>query len=149
VSALLGAENPIWLLDTNVVSELMRPQPDAGVLAWLAAQPVQQLRLSAVSVTELWLGAFLLPKGDRRSQLLAGLSLLMAQFRDAVVPLDEAAAIACAGLLADRRRQGRPMGWPDAQIAGIASCHALTLVTRNTRDFDGCGIPLLNPWAPT
>lgn len=137
------------LLDTNVLSELLRAQPDAAVLAWFAAQEQGQLFVSAVTQAEMLLGACLLPTGKRRAQLQHALEALFRDdFAGRVLPFDAAAASAYAPVVAARRRTGRPISQFDAQIAAIATTHRAALATRNTADFEGCGVDLLNPWSP-
>jgi predicted nucleic acid-binding protein len=135
------------LLDTNVLSELLRAQPDKAVLAWFDAQPNETLLVSAVTQAEMLLGVQLLPTGKRRTQLQHGVE---AMFRDdfagRVLPFDAAAATAYAPIVAARRRAGRPISQFDAQIAAIAASRRLGLASRNLADFDGCGIVLHNPW---
>lgn len=136
------------LLDTNVLSELLRAQPDPAVLAWFAAQPANSLFVSAVTQAEMLLGARLLPAGKRRQQLEQSLDAMFNEdFAARVLPFDASAASQYAMLAATRRRAGRPISQFDAQIAAIASSHRLALATRNVSDFEGCGLTLANPWA--
>ena len=138
----------MFLLDTNLVSELLRPRPEPSVLAWVAAQPPPWLYLSAVSLAELWQGVEALPEGRRRNQLALALQPLLEEvFAERLLPFDAAAALMLAQLVNERRRAGRPIAWGDAQIAAIAHERGLALVTRNVRDFEGCGLGLVNPWA--
>lgn len=135
------------LLDTNVLSELLRKQPDAAVLAWFARQPADALHVSAVTQAEMLLGARLLPAGKRRAQLEQALDAMFSEdFGARVLPFDGAAAIAYAPIVALRRAAGRPISQFDAQIAAIAASRDLCLATRNTTDFEGCGLTLVNPW---
>lgn len=135
------------LLDTNVLSELLRPAPDASVLAWFAQQHPDLLFVSAVTQAEMLLGTRLLPAGRRRDKLQTALDAMFAEdFVGRVVPFDGLAAIAYAEIVATRRAAGRPVSQFDAQIAATALCQQANLATRNTADFDGCGITLVNPW---
>lgn len=135
------------LLDTCVVSELLRPEPDAGVLHWLAAQPAQTLHLSAVSLAELWQGIEALPTGKRKRGLAIALQVLLEQgLGQRVLSFDASAAIVLGQLVNERRRRGRPIGFADAQIAATARSAGLQLVTRNDQDFAACGVVVLNPW---
>ena len=135
------------LLDTNILSELMRPAPDPAVERWLAAQPDASLFISAITEAELRYGAALLPAGQRRSALAAEIDgMLEEDFDGRVLPFDRLAAQAFAVIAADRRQAGRPISHADAQIAAIARSRGAALATRNVRDFDGCGVGVINPW---
>lgn len=136
------------LLDTNVVSELMRPAPEPKVVEWLDGQPAADVWLSAVTVGEIRLGIALLPDGQRKERL-AGLADAMIQedLSDRCLPYDVLAAAEYAGIVATRTRLGRPISVEDAQIAAIARSAGLTLATRNTKDFSDIDeLPLVNPW---
>lgn len=136
------------LLDTNVLSELLRARPDAGVLAWFAAQPAAGLFVSTVTQAEMLLGARLLPAGKRRQQLQLALDGMFDEdFGARLLPFDAAAAPHFATVVAERRRAGRPISQFDAQIAAIALSRRLQLATRNVLDFDGCGLRVVDPWA--
>jgi toxin FitB len=135
------------LLDTNVLSELLRAQPHSGVLAWMAAQPANSLFVSAVTQAEMLLGAHLLPTGKRRQQLEHALQAMFREdFAGRVLPFDSAAAADYAAVVAARRREGAPISQFDAQIAAIAVSHRLSVATRNVPDFEGCGLAVVNPW---
>lgn len=135
------------LLDTNVLSELLRLRPEPAVLAWFARQPAERLMVSTVTQAEMLLGAALLPAGKRRTQLEQALAAMFDQdFAERLLPFDAAAARAFAALVPMRRAQGRPISQFDAQIAAIARAHGTALATRNVADFEGCGVRLLNPW---
>lgn len=135
------------LLDTNVLSELLTPAPDSAVLAWFAAQHPDTLYVSSVTQAEMLLGARLLPAGKRRNALEAALRAMFAEdFAGRILPFDSAAAPIYAELVAARRSAGRPISQFDAQIAAIALCSALRLATRNVRDFEDCGVELIDPW---
>lgn len=136
------------LLDTNVLSELMRPAPDPAVERWLAAQPDASLFISAITEAELRYGAALLPSGKRRSALTAEIDgMLEEDFDSRILPFDRLAAQAFAVIAADRRQAGRPISQADAQIAAIARSRGAALATRNVPDFDGCGVEVINPWS--
>jgi toxin FitB len=139
------------LLDTNVLSELLRAQPHSGVLAWMAAQPASSLFVSAVTEAEMLLGAHLLPAGKRRQQLEQALQAMFREdFAGRVLPFDSAAAADYAAVVAARRREGAPISQFDAQIAAIAVSHRLSVATRNVSDFEGCGLAVVkNPWDET
>lgn len=135
------------VLDTNVVSELMRPVPDPAVLAWVDAQSDRALWLSSVVVSELLYGLARLPVGARRAQLTQAVEAMLDEdFAGRVLPFDLPAAVACADLVAAREREGQPVAMADAQIAATCLAHGASLVTRNTRHFEGLGLVLINPW---
>lgn len=135
------------VLDTNVLSEVLRPQPDETVLAWLAAQPAMALFTTSVTRAEVFYGLLLLPEGRRREQLQNAVTAVFAEdFGGRVLPFDDLAAGAYAHMAAARRSMGRPISQFDAMIGGIARSRGAALATRNTRDFEGCGIELVNPW---
>lgn len=134
------------ILDTNVVSELMRPAPDPGVVAWVAGQGA--LWLTAVSEAELRLGVALMPAGARAEAVGAAVAAMLAEdFAGRILPFDSAAARAYAAICRDRRTAGRPVAAFDAMIAAVARAAGATVATRNLRDFEGCGVALVNPWA--
>lgn len=139
------------LLDTNVLSELMRPAPHRAVLAWAQGVRGSALATTAIAEAELRFGLALLPPGQRRAGLEAALEAMFAQVLGGrVLPFDSAAAAPYAVFLAARRAAGRPVAMADAMIAAIAAAQGATaLVTRNTADFAGCGVTLLDPWGAT
>lgn len=135
------------LVDTNVVSELMRPAPAPEVLAWFARQDVAALFLSAVSEAELRAGAAYLPAGRRRDGLVAAIDAMVAEdFAGRVLAFDSAAARSYAAIAASRRAAGRPIAEADCQIAAIAQAHGAAVATRNVSDFLGCGVAVIDPW---
>lgn len=135
------------LLDTNILSELMRPAPEAAVERWLADQPAASVFISAITEAELRYGLALLPSGKRRSSLTAVLQDMLAEdFSGRILPFDSSAAVDFAEIAADRRQAGRPISQADAQIAAIARSRGAALATRNVADFERCGVELLNPW---
>ena len=136
------------ILDTNVVSEPMRPVPDEHVLRWLARQDASTLFLTAVTEAELRTGLALLPAGKRREALGAALEAMLAEdFAGRVLPFEGgAAARAYAAIQAERRETGRPIAMADAMIAAIARSRGMRVATRNTGDFEGTGVELLDPW---
>lgn len=136
------------LLDTNVLSELLRSQPAPAVLAWFSRQPAASLVVSSVTQAEMLLGARLLPAGRRQQPLDAALRVMFdTDFVGRIWPFDSAAAPAYADLVSARRAAGRPISQLDAQIAAIARTRGAVLATRNTADFEGCDVELQNPWA--
>lgn len=136
------------VIDTNVVSELMRPSPDSSVVDWVARQAAPDLHLSAVTEAELRYGAAILPKGRRRDGLLENIEgMLREDFGGRVIPFESFAAKAYAVIAAERRAAGRPISHPDCQIAAIARALGASVATRDMGGFEGCGIEVINPWA--
>ena len=136
------------LLDTNVLSELMRPQPSSMVLAWFAQQMDTEFYTSAMTQAELLLGVALLPGGKRRDAIAGAVEQMFDQdFVGRCLPFDELAAHEYAALVATRNKVGMPISTEDAQIAAIALRHGLALATRNTKDFRKISeLALLDPW---
>ena len=135
------------LLDTNILSELMRTAPDPAVEKWLAGQPDASVFISAITEAELRYGAALLPSGKRRAALTAEIEgMLEEDFSGRILPFDSLAAHAFAILASERRQAGRPIPQADAQIAAIARSRGAALATRNVPDFQGCGIEVVDPW---
>lgn len=135
------------ILDTNVVSELLRPAPARQVEAWLSAQDGALIYFTSVGEAELRHGVSILPAGKRRTALnIAIEGILEEDFRDRILSFDRQAARAYADIAAERRAAGRPISQFDCQIAAIARVHGASVATRNTGDYDGCGIEVLNPW---
>ena len=137
------------LLDTNVVSELMRPAPAQAVMSWLTTRPPTSLFLSTVTEAELRYGVMLLPEGRRRSELLTALeTMLTVDFAGRILPFDSPAASAFAAISTGRRQMGKPISQFDAQIAAIAQSRGAELATRNVADFEDCAVRIINPWEP-
>lgn len=137
------------VLDTNVVSEVIRPVPEARVLRWLDAQAPEALSITAVTVGEIVHGVARLPEGRRRDRLAALVEEhVTTTFAGRVLPYDADAARVGGTLLALRERAGRPMSLADAQIAAICRVHGATLATRNVRDFAATGVDVVDPWDP-
>jgi len=137
----------VILLDTNVLSEFMRSQPEERVVAWLGRQTRSNLFTTAVTRCEMLYGVLILPDGQRKTRLQQEIAAIFdVNMAGRVLPYDEAAADAHAAIAAVRRILGRPVDQSDAMIAGIARSHGATLATRNVRDFEDCGIPLVDPW---
>ena len=135
------------ILDTNVLSELLRPDPARQVERWLAAQDGTRVYFTTVGEAELRHGVAILPKGRRRNALATAIEgLLDEDFRDRILPFDRPAARAYATIAAERRAAGRPISQFDCQIAAIARAREATVATRNTSDYEGCGIALIDPW---
>ena len=135
------------ILDTNVVSEMLKTTAAPEVLRWVAVQPVSRLFTTTITQAEILYGLELMPKGRRRTNLqLAIETILQEDFADRILPFDGDAAHAFAQIASARRALGRPIAHPDAQIAAIARSRGVTLATRDSRDFEHCGIRLVNPW---
>ena len=138
----------MFVIDTNVASELMRPAPIPSVAAWIAERDAAKMYLTAVSEAELRFGVAILPAGKRRDTLEAAMRRwLDLGFASRILPFDSAAARAYAEIAADRRQAGRPISEADCQIAAISRLRSAVLVTRNARDFEGAGIEVVDPWA--
>ena len=136
------------LLDTNVVSELMRPAPDTAVEEWVTDRAAATLYFSAVGEAELRYGVAIMPAGRRRDALASEIEAMMREdFADRVLPFDSDAARAYAGIAAARRAIGRPVSLADCQIAAIARSRGMVVVTRNVRDFAEMEIDVVDPWA--
>ena len=135
------------VLETNVVSEPLRPAPAQAVIDWLDAQAPATLYLSTVCLAELLSGVAALPSGRRRTTLEKTFATqLMPLFDGRVLPFDTEAAQAFARVHAGARRAGNPIGFPDCAIAAIASVHGFIVATRNVRDFRGTGVRTIDPW---
>lgn len=136
-----------FLLDTNVVSEWVKSSPDIGVAAWLSETDEEQIFLSVVTLAQIRHGIERLPPGARRLGLDAWLTTdLPLRFEGRMLGIDEATADVWGRLMALAQERGRPMAAMDGFVAATACRHGLSLVTRNTKDFDALDIPLLNPW---
>ena len=137
-----------YLLDTNVLSEVRRPQPDRAVLAWLDQVDEDRVYLSVISIAEIARGVALLDEGKRKTDLAQWLEHeLPARFEGRILQVDAPAALIWGKLLADAKRGGSGLSVMDGWIAAIALAKSLTLVTRNTKDFLQTGVPLFDPWA--
>lgn len=135
------------ILDTNVLSALMRTSLDAPVVAWLDRQPAESVWITSITVFEARLGLALLPQGRRRRVLEAAFARLLEEdLENRVLDFDVAAATSAALLAADRHKAGRPADMRDTQIAGIALARRATLATRNVRHFADLKVPVVDPW---
>jgi toxin FitB len=135
------------ILDTNVISELTRPAPDTGVIAWLDSLPADEAAITAITAAELRYGVRRMPDGHRKSELSEAVNALInADFRNRVEPFDVLAADQYADVVTRREQAGQPISISDAQIAAICRVLSATLATRNTADFIGTGVDLINPW---
>ncbi|HEY2536362.1 MAG TPA: type II toxin-antitoxin system VapC family toxin [Solirubrobacteraceae bacterium] len=135
------------LLDTNVLSELIRREPNEGVVGWLDSLDASEVATTAITAAELLYGAARLPRGRRKQRLSQAIDELIEEDLDGrVEPFDVTAAAHYAALVSDRDALGRPISVADAQIAAIARKLRATLATRNTDDFENTGIDLVDPW---
>ncbi|MGE5827135.1 MAG: type II toxin-antitoxin system VapC family toxin [Micromonosporaceae bacterium] len=137
------------VLDTNVISELMNARGDSRVASWVDQQPVQEVHLTAVTAAELRYGVARLADGRRKNDLADRVRRMLEEdFGGRVLSFNDQAAMHYAGIVADRERRGAPISMADAQIAAICRHHGAELATRNTKDFVGAGIPVVDPWSP-
>lgn len=134
------------LLDTNVISEAMKPAPDDTVRAWLDEQAAETLYLSSVTIAELLFGIGALPTGKRKDRLTEALDGVMELFADRFLPFDVAAARRYADLAVKARTAGKGFPTPDGYIAAIAASRGFTVATRDTSAFDAAGVAVINPW---
>jgi predicted nucleic acid-binding protein len=137
------------VLDTNVLSELMKHAPEKAVNRWVADRPSASLYTTTITLAEVLLGIELLPEGRRRSELLfAAETMFEVLLAGRILPFDGDAARALPRIAAQRRLVGRPISHYDVQIAAIAVSRGAQLATRNVADFAHCGVTVINPWAP-
>ncbi|MBK5525840.1 type II toxin-antitoxin system VapC family toxin [Pseudomonas sp. TH08] len=135
------------VLDTNVLSEFMRVEPEARVLVWVDAQPAMDLAVSAVTVAEILHGIARLSSGKRKQKLEAhAMAMFEEDFAGRILPFDAHAAVEYATLVADCEARGRAVSMADAQIAAICRAHGAAIATRNVKDFEFSGVEVINPW---
>ena len=135
------------VLDTNVLSEALKPDPSEAVLRWLGAQEAAAVYITTITQAEMLYGVELLPLGKRRSRLASVVEQVFSEeFRGRILPFDEEAAAAFAKIVAARKRAGRPISQSDAMIAAVARSRAAAVATRNSGDFRGCGVRVIDPW---
>ena len=135
------------ILDTNVLSALMRIAPEAPIVRWLDHQPAESIWITAITLFETRLGLALLPKGRRRQLLESAFDRLLEEdLENRVIDFDSAAATEAAALAAARQRSGRNVDMRDTQIAGIVLARRATLATRNVRHFQDLGVTVIDPW---
>ncbi|PPQ34228.1 type II toxin-antitoxin system VapC family toxin [Rhodopila globiformis] len=137
------------LLDTNVVSEAMKPEPAAAVRAWLDAQAAETLYLSSVTIADLMFGIGALPNGRRKDKLTAALDGVLELFADRILPFDARAARRYAELAVRARAAGRGFPTPDGYIAAIAAAHDFAVASRDTSAFIAAGLAVIDPWGTT
>jgi predicted nucleic acid-binding protein len=136
------------LLDTNVLSEVTRPSPDEGVLKWIHGLDEDRTFISIVSIAEIRRGIALMDSGRKRDALGEWLAHDLPQrFENRIIPVEGSVALAWGDLMALAKRSGRGLASMDGLIAATAVAHQLTLATRNTKDFEGFGVDIINPWA--
>lgn len=137
----------MYILDTNIISELIRPRPNGGVLQWVDTQSLSSLYTTAVTKAEIYYGLHILPLGKRRNHLEKALHhIFSAGLENRILEFDSISAMEFAKIASSRRKAGIPMSNADAQIAAICSQHGFQLVTRNDTDFAECGIKVINPF---
>lgn len=135
------------ILDTNVLSELMKSQPDKSVVRWIGEHKAASLFITTLTQAEILYGLEILPAGKRRTAIKkAAKAMFELDFAGRILPFDIKAAQLFATIVAQRRKIGRPISQIDAQIASITRSHDATLTTRNVDDFEECGIEIINPW---
>jgi predicted nucleic acid-binding protein len=140
----------VIILDTNVVSEMVRPLPHQLVVSWFDEQEGADLHMTSISAAELYFGLACMPAGRRRDELSRVIADLIAKdFEGRVLSFDHNAARHYAQIAASRRTAGRPMSTADCQIAAIARSHGAAVATRNVTDFAGCGTEIVDPWQAT
>jgi toxin FitB len=135
------------ILDTNVLSELMRPKPSPAVATWVARQPTTELFTTSITEAEIFYGIELLTKGKSREGLLSAADAMFAEdFAGRILSFESDAARVFSKIAAHRRALGRPISHADAQIAAIAQARRAKLATRNAGDFMDCGLDVVDPW---
>lgn len=134
------------VVDTNVVSEAMRPEPDVHVQGWLNAQSADTLHLASVTLAELMFGLGVMPVGARRTRLSAALDRLLALFAGRVIPFDQEGARRFAEMAVRARAAGRPLATADGYIAATAATRGFAVATRNVHDFVDTGVEIIDPW---
>jgi predicted nucleic acid-binding protein len=135
------------ILDTNVLSELMRPKPSENVIAWIARQPEAELFTTSITEAEIFHGIEVLPKGKRREHLTTAAEAVFTEdFSGRVYSFDSAAARAFSKIASSRRSDGRPITQSDAQIAAIAKTRRAKVASRDVKGFEQCGVDVVDPW---
>ena len=135
------------VLDTNAVSESLKPKPSEIVLGWLAAQDPRNVFITTITQAEVLFGIESMPAGKRRANLSAEVEKMFVEdFPGPILPFDEGGARMYAKIVRQRDAVGRPIAPLDAMIAAIARARGAAVATRNTRDFEGCGVRVINPW---
>lgn len=136
------------VLDTNIISEALKPSPDKAVLGWLASQGRDAVFTTAITQAEILYGVEMLPSGKRRTRLQTAMERLFAEeFHDRILPFDVEAALVYPKIVAGRESIGRPISQFDAVIASVCRSRNAAIATRNTRHFEHCGVAMVNPWS--
>ena len=137
----------IYVLDTNVLSEVMKPAPSVAVATWMRAQSPRSLFTASICQAEILAGVAVLPNGRRRAEFEAvALAIFTREFDGRILPFDTQAASAYAEIFANRRQMGRPIETADLIVAATARAHDAAVVTRDSGGFEGCGVTVVNPW---
>lgn len=135
------------VIDTNIISELMKPTPMPSVIDWIDSQDTADIFITTITIAEISYGITVLPEGNRKINLEDAFSKTLNEaFKHRVLSFDEAAAHCYGNLMGHRKLLGRPMSIPDGQIAAIAISHHFSLATRNVRDFANCELEIINPF---
>jgi predicted nucleic acid-binding protein len=137
------------IVDTNVLSELVRPHPDERVTAWFGAHGVEELWTTATTEAEMLIGLAVMPAGRRKAELQSAIATVLASFESRILPFDRDAARELASVYLERRMAGREPKFVDSQIAAIARVHGSAVATRDVDDFEHSGIDIINPWTAT
>ena len=136
------------VLDTNVLSEIIKPTPGPRVFEWVESIPTRETAITAITVAEILYGIVRMPDGARREKLTAGAEAIFGEeFQNRILSFDADSAVEYATLVVGREVAGRPISMADAQIAAICRVHGATLATRNARDFEETGVRVVNPWS--
>lgn len=136
----------MYILDTNILSELMRSRPNDNVLDWLDNQYIEDLYISSITIAEIYLGIALLPEGKRKTALIQAANDTLTDFTDKQLDFTPKAALEYADIVASRTQSGKPISVEDAQIAAIARANNTSVVTRNVNDFEGIKVEIINPF---
>ena len=137
------------IVDTNIISEMMKLSPDLTVTAWLDRQNITQLFITTITIAEIAYGLYVLPEGSRRQLLEKAFNqVILEAFIYRILPFDEDSAHCYGKLMGQRKTLGRPLSIPDGQIASIAYAKGAKMATRNIRDFSDCWLQLINPFSP-
>lgn len=135
------------ILDTNIISEMMKPSPSDNVISWLDQEEVSKLYITTITIAEISYGINALPEGNKRVLLAEAFSkTILTGFEHRIYPFDESSAYLYGKIMADRKVKGRPLSIPDGQICAIALSCDCVIATRNIRDFADCGIDIVNPF---
>ena len=140
----MNASSRRIVIDTNVISELYKPIPDSAVVRWLRTN--EHTCMTSITIMELMHGLWRMPEDRRRTGISAAIKATLDQYHGRILPFEAKAAIRCSLIQATLEGKGLRISLPDAQIAAIAHVNACAVATRNTKDFEHTGVPLINPW---